>query len=241
MSQTYTIVTVANKIPEQSYYTFHEHFKSLKGEQPLVLGVNPGEYGGLGSKPRLLYHAIKENYITTPYIIFNDCFDLVYACEPKELFLKYKQFCSPIVVSAEKNCFPGDLRDQYDALGEDLDTPYQYLNSGMIVGDTEAILTVLESMDAKNIPNDYWDGEKMVNPNDQLYWQHEFIKQPVQISLDRYQILCNALHDVTADELDFEQDRIYNKVTKTFPCSFHLNGGAKTGGLREPILEKLKL
>ncbi len=241
MSEVYTIVTVANQRPVQNYYTFDEHFRSLRGEVPLVLGTHPGEYGGLGSKPRLLYHAIKEKGITTPYIIFNDCFDLVYACEPSNLFLKYQQFASPIVVSAEKNCFPTDLKEQYDALGEDIDTPYQYLNSGMIVGETEAILAVLESMDAKNIPNDYWDGQQMVNPNDQLYWQHEFIKQPVKISLDRYQILCNTLHDVTADELDFEQDRIFNKTTKTFPCSFHLNGGAKTGGLREPILEKLKL
>lgn len=237
----YQIVTVANKIPTQSYYTFHEHFRSLKGEVPLVLGVNAGEYGGLGSKPRLLFKAIKENKIKADHIIFCDCFDLVFAVEPKQLFLKYLQFASPFVISAEKNCFPADTKDDYDKLGEDFDSPYKYLNSGMIVSETKAMLAVLESMDAKNIPNDYWDGQKMVNPNDQEYYQKEFIKQPVPMVLDRYQILCNTLHDVTADELDFEGERIFNKTTKTFPCSFHLNGGAKTGGLREPILEKLKL
>lgn len=240
---SYTIVTIANKIPQESYYTFHEHFKSLQGEQPLVLGVASGEYGGLGSKPRLLYNAIKENKITTSHIIFNDCFDLVYAVPPKELFEKYIQYKSPFVISAEKNCFPADTKEEYDKLGEDFGSPYKYLNSGMIVAEVEAMLSVLESMDAKNIPNDYWSEEKncMINPNDQEYYQHQFLKQPVQMTLDRYQILCNTLHSVELDELDFSGERIRNKTTGTLPCSFHLNGGAKTGPCRVPILKHLNL
>lgn len=240
---SYTVVTIANRIPQESYYTFHEHFKSLQGEQPLVLGVNQGEYGGLGSKPRLLYNAIKENKIQTTHIIFNDCFDLVYAVTPKQLYLKFLQFAAPFVISAEKNCFPVDTKEEYDKLGDDFDSPYKYLNSGMIVAEVPAMLAVLESMDAKNIPNDYWSEEKncMINPNDQEYYQQQFLKQPVPMVLDRYQILCNTLHSVEPDELDFSVDRIFNKVTGTFPCSFHLNGGAKTGGLREPILKHLNL
>jgi hypothetical protein len=156
------------------------------------------------------------------------------------LFLKYRQFAAPVVISAEKNCFPADLKDEFDErhIGG---SPYKYLNSGMIVGETEAILTILESMDAKNIPNDYWDGEKMINPNDQEYYQEEYLKQPVPIVLDTAQILCNTLHSVELDELDFSEQRIANKITRSYPCSFHLNGNAKTSGLREPVLKKLGL
>lgn len=243
MSKEYTIVTVANKIPHEWYYTFHEFFKSLQGVQPLVLGVNPGEYGGLGSKPRLLHNAIKEKQIETPYIIFCDCFDIVFAVHPDRLFQKYVQFAADIVVSAEKNCFPATYKEQYDAITEDIGSPYRYLNSGMIVGKTDAIFAVLESMDAPNIPNDYWSAEQncMINPNDQEYWQHEFLKQSAEIRLDHYQILCNTLHDVPLEELDFTMPRIYNTVIKSFPCSYHLNGGAKTGPCREPILKHLNL
>lgn len=240
---TYTIVTIANKIPQEPYYTFHEHFRSLKGEVPLVLGVNAGEYRGLGSKPRLLYAAIKENKIKTTHLIFNDCFDLVYAVKPSELFEKYLLFKSPFVISAEKNCFPADLKKEYDELGEDFESPYKYLNSGMIVAEVPAMLSVLDSMDAKNIPNDYWSEENncMINPNDQEYYQQEFLKQPVPMILDRFQILCNTLHDVKKEDLDFTYGGtgIYNKETNTFPCSFHLNGSSKTEGLREPVLQKL--
>lgn len=237
----YSIVTVANKRPTEPYYTFDEFFKSVGDEKVYVLGTHEGEYGGLGSKPRLLYHTIKSGQIKSKHIIFCDCFDLVFAIPPKMVFEKYLKFASPFVISAEKNCFPDTYKAQYDELADDFDTPYKYLNSGMIVAETEAMLTVLESMDAANIPNDYWDGEKMVNPNDQEYYQKEFLKKPVHMMLDRYQVLCNTLHDVKVDELDFSGERIYNKETKTYPCSFHLNGGAKTGGLREPILNHLKL
>ena len=238
---SYTIVTVANKKPTENYYTFDEFFKSLNGEQISILGTHEGEYGGLGSKPRLLYHAIKNGDIKERHIIFCDCFDLVFAVPPKELFKKYLQFASPFVISAERNCFPDTHKKEYDDLGEDFDSPYKYLNSGMIVAETDAMFTVLESMDAKNIPNDYWDGEKMINPNDQEYYQKEFLKQPIPMVLDRYQILCNTLHDVKEDEFGFTQERLFNKVTGTYPCSFHLNGGAKTGECRTPILKHLKL
>jgi len=236
----YSIVTVANKRPTEPYYTFDEFFKSVGDEKVYVLGTHEGEYGGLGSKPRLLYHTIKSGQIKSKHIIFCDCFDLVFAVNPSQLYLKYLQFATPFLISSERNCFPADLKEDYDKLDSG-GSPYRYLNSGMIVAETEAMLSVLESMDAANIPNDYWDGEKMVNPNDQEYYQREFLKQPVPMVMDTFQILCNTLHDVTADELDFEQDRIFNKTTQTYPCSFHLNGGAKTGGLREPILNHLGL
>lgn len=240
---SYRVVTICNRVPQEDYYTLREWGLSLKGETPLILGTQPGEYGGLGSKPRLLYHAIKEGKIPESHIIFCDCFDLVFAIPPNQLYLKYLQFQSPFVISAEKNCFPADTKEAYDKLGEDFDSPYKYLNSGMIVAETVAMLAVLESMDAQNIPNDYWSPEKncMINPNDQEYYQHQFLKQPVPMLLDRYQILCNTIHSVEPDEFDFEQEHIFNKVTKTYPASFHLNGGAKTGNCRTPILNHLNL
>lgn len=236
----YSIITVCSHVPQQNYFCLNEFVKSLQGETLLALGTQPNSYGGLGSKPRLLYHAIKNNQIKTKHLIFCDCFDVVFASSPSDLFHQYSQFNIPLIISAEKNCFPVDLKDEYDKF--DSPTTYKYLNSGMIVGETEAILTCLESMDAPNIPNDYWDGEKMVNPNDQFYWQQTYLKQPVDIILDRYQVLCNTLHQVSKDELEFlDNGFIKNKETETYPCSFHLNGSAKTDGLREPILKQLNL
>ncbi len=237
---SYKIVTVCNRAPSEPYYCLSEWFKSLQGVEPLILGHNPGEYGGLGSKPRLLYNAIKEDKIKESHIIFCDCFDLVFATHPDELFKTYLGIEVPFIISSEKNCFPTDLKEEYDALATS-ESPYKYLNSGMIIADKYALFKVLEAMDAQNIPNDYFDGEKMVNPNDQAYYQYWFLRQPVPMAMDTKQILCNTLHSVIIDELDFSGSRIKNKITDTYPCSFHLNGNAKTEGLREPILKHLGL
>lgn len=141
----YKLVTVANMRPTQPYYTFDEFFKSLAGEQIFVLGSQPGEYGGLGSKPRLLYNAIKGGLFNdVKHLIFCDCFDIVFAVPPIFLFNRYKEFRESLVISAEKNCFPNDLKDEFDARHKG-GSPYKYLNSGMIVGEVEAMLAVLES------------------------------------------------------------------------------------------------
>lgn len=240
MNNDYQIVTVANKRPTEDYYTFDEFFRSTHGEMVFILGSQPRAYGGLGSKPRLLYHAIKNKQITAKHLIFCDCFDIVFVDAPRVLFEFYQEFNSSVVISSEKNCFPDTYKEQYDMLS---DKPYRYLNSGMVVGETDAILAILEHIDAPNIPDDHWSDEKncMINPNDQEYYQKVFLEQPVKISLDYDQILCNTLHSVAVDDLDFDGDMIFNKETKTCPISFHFNGGAKTGGLREPILKKLNL
>jgi len=242
MSKSFQVVTVCNKVPREPYYCLREWFASLGELQPLVLGNQPGQYGGLGSKPRLLYGAIKDGSIKSTHVIFCDCFDLVFATSPMELFQTFLQFKKPFVISAEKNCFPPDTKDEYDKFDSG-GSPYKYLNSGMIVAEVDALLTVLEAIDAPNIPNDYYSEEKncMINPNDQEYYQNIFLKQPVEMVLDYDQILCNTLHSATMDDLDFSGERIRNNETESFPCSFHANGGAKSSGILPPILNHLKL
>jgi hypothetical protein len=244
MSKDYTIVTVCTHFPRENYFCLNEYFKSLKEESVLVLDSHYTNYGGLGSKPRSVYKAIKEELINTEYIIFTDCFDFVFSQSPKNLFDTYLAYfpSKPLVISAEKNCFPADLKEEYDKLP--YTSSFRYLNSGMVVGKTKDLFKVLESMDATNIPNDYFDTEKncQINPNDQEYYQKEYLKQPIPMQLDYNQILCNTLHSVQLDDLEFLTMKfIRNKETDTLPCSFHMNGNAKTEGLREPILKHLNL
>jgi hypothetical protein len=236
----YQVVTICNRFPTEPYYCLNEWAASLKGHEPLVISGIGSLYQGLGDKPKFVYRAIKKGLIKTKYIIFCDSWDLVFASPLDELIELFQIFKKPIVISSEKNCFPDDVRDEYDKLP--FTSSYKYLNSGMIVGETEALLAVLEAMDAENIPNDYvMENGQNFHYNDQSLYQHIFLKQPVEMALDYDQLLCNTLHSVQMDELDFSGDRIYNRETHTFPCSFHMNGSAKTDGLRWPILSKLKL
>jgi hypothetical protein len=234
----FSIVTVASKAPFEMYYTFKEFFESLRrhNHTPIVLGQ--GEpFRGLGSKPKLLRKAILNGEVNNKYTIFCDSWDLVYAGSPELVMERYRTFNSPFVCSSEKNCYPADLNDN--------PSPYKYLNSGFIVAETEALLTVLESMNLDNVPDDYFDTKKNchIHINDQFLFQEEFVKQPVKMVLDYRQILCQTLHDVRPHELDFN-DRlgIRNIELDTYPLAFHLNGSAKTDhGIREMILKRLGL
>lgn len=240
--QSFKIVTVSDKIPTQDYYCYHEFIKSCGKHEPIILGKEPNSFKGLGSKPKLLYKAIKDKTINTKQIIFCDSWDLVLAAEPIELLLCVDAYKADLIISAEKNCFPSDLKEEYDNL-KGFKGSYGYLNSGMIIGSVEALLATLEAMDLDNVPDDYYDAEKGCNVhiNDQFLFQQIFLKQTVDIKLDYHQMACNTLHQVGIDELDFSEDRIRNKETGTYPCSWHFNGNAKTEGLRDPILRHLKL
>lgn len=254
MIEDFSIVTCCNRVPSEPYYCLNEFAKSVGRDRDklIVLDERMGRWDGLGTKPKWLYKAITEKKVSAKYIIFCDCWDLVFSLSPTHLFQTYRTlFKSPLVISAEKNCFPADLKEQYDALPHS--SSYRYLNSGMIVGETDAMLATLEAMDLSNVPDDYRkeDGG-MYHVNDQFLYQQIFLKQPVWIELDYHQTLCNTLHSVKIEELDFidsgkqkgmdeERGVIFNRETMSIPCSFHLNGSAKTDGLREPILKHINL
>lgn len=240
----FKIVTCCNRLPYEDYYCLPQFVNSLGNDVDKLLVLSEenmqGKWDGLGTKPKWLYKVIKDGIIDTKYIIFTDCWDMVFAGEPNELFDMYLVIDKPIVISCEKNCFPGDLKTEYDAMP--FRSSYRYLNSGMIVGETDAILAALEAMDLGNVPDDYRkeDGS-MEHINDQFLWQQLFLKQPVEMVLDYEQKLCNTLHGIKIEDLDFSGDLLFNKETQVAPCSFHFNGSAKTDGLREPVLKHLNL
>src|SRR5687767_3893022 len=127
---TYNVVSISNRVPTEWYYLYSEFLRSLS-EQPMI--IQPGWWGGLSTKPKVLHQAIKEKVIDTTHIIFSDCWDLVFTAPPKEIMERYLSFNSPIVISCEKNCFPADLKEDFDNLLPP--TQYKYLNSGFIVGE----------------------------------------------------------------------------------------------------------
>jgi hypothetical protein len=237
---SYKVVSISSGRPDAWYYLYDEYFKSLNDTPPTVF--QPVNWGGLSTKPKILYQAIVQKQINTKYIIFCDCWDLVFAATPNEIMERYFTFGSPIVISSEKNCFPDDLKKEFDELNPP--TIYKYLNSGFIVGETDAILACLEAMDLPNMQDDHYDPVKNCNvhPNDQYEWMKIFVKQPVKIRLDYGQELSQTMHDTDIEDFDLSKTRIRNRITNSHPCVFHFNGGSKDNmTLREPILKHLNL
>lgn len=240
---SYQVVTISNRTPSEWYYIPHLWRKSLMGVEPLIItGEGYEPWGGLASKPKYLHRAMKEGRITEEYIIYCDSWDLVFACHPEEIIETFKAFNCDVVINAEKNCFPGTYKEEYDKINAP--TEWKYLNSGFVVAKTEAWFKCLEAMDLENVGVDHYDPIKgcNVHPEDQSLTQKVFLEQPVKMELDYHCILAQTLHDADMSEFDFSGERIKNKVTNSFPCSFHLNGNAKDKDhIRTPILTHLNL
>lgn len=251
MSNSFKIVTIANHFPTQDYYCHQSLFKSVRDNEILVLGKGEMEYTGLSDKPRILYNAIKDGKIPEKYIVFIDAFDVVFADTLEGIMDKFESFNSSIVIGAERNCFPNNFKKEYDRLQHT--SSFKYLNSGVIVGETEAILTVLEAMDAPNLPRDYHDNIKGYNHhfNDQAYYMDLYLRQPVKMRLDYKCLIAQNMQDVTFDDIeligksgvyvDFLYPHIKNKETNTTPSIIHWNGGSKSAGTMQPILQHLNL
>lgn len=243
MSKDYTIVAISDKFPVQPYYCYDQCFKSFanKGEEIMLLGKEHGYHGSLIERPRLMHRILKEGMVKTKKILYMDCWDLVLGGTMAEIFEKHASNNCDITISAERNCFPHDLKESFDELAP-TNSSYKYLNCGVIVGDTEALLAILEDMDAANLPADSHHPELGWNyPNEQIEFQKVFLRQPVKIALDYTQDITWCLHDVGVNELGYAQNRMYNNETCKFPSILHMNGNGKTNGTRESVLSHLKL
>lgn len=239
---SYKVVTISNRTPHEWYYLQKEFYKSLEGNDVLTINrSHERPFNGLATKPKWLYSSIKAGEIKEKYIILVDNWDVVFGAEPKEVMLKYFNENADIVISGESNCFPDTYKKQYDEIA--LPMPYRYLNSGVIVGSTDAILACLEAMDLPNVQDDYRNPDgSAYHSNDQTEWQKIFLMQPVKIVLDYNQSISQTLHNAKPEDFNFSEERIRNVITNSKPSIWHFNGGSKDNlSLRNPILNHLNL
>ena len=234
------IVTVANAKPAASYFCFDAMLASCRrfGHEPLILGWGQ-RWGGLGNKPRLLLKAIESGQITDDHILFLDAFDTLLARPPCDIMAAYAEYNAPIVWGAERNLFPKiEHEDSYFPFSAE---GFRYLNSGVCVAQTDAMLAALRQIGAADIQDDHKsaDGTHDVNPNDQEIWLRAFAEWPKSMALDTECRIALNMHSVTPDDLDLSGERIKVLATGAEPCVVHFNGPAKSAGLLAPVLAKL--
>src|SRR4051812_33672380 len=111
---SYRIVTITSGEAKEWYYLQKEFYRSLNGYN--VLTLQPTQWLGLSTKPKILYKAIKGGMIKERIMIFTDSWDVVFGVSPDVVIETYQGFDTPIVISAEENSFPADLKTEYDNL-----------------------------------------------------------------------------------------------------------------------------
>lgn len=238
MIMTTTVVTVSSRFPTEPYYRYDVFLKSLDklGVVPVVLGMNE-PWHGLMTKPNH-FRAWLRASSPTPRVIICDSWDIAFAEHPDSINQRCEDlFGDAVVFNGEKGCWPrAELAEKFPDQG----TPWRYLNSGFMCGPAVKILYLLESMELERIGVDRKENNRKIEPNDQGEFQYAFTCQPVPMVVDGKCQLAQTLSACTMDEFDLSHDRIFNKITGTYPGVFHFNGGSKND-LMPAFLTKLGL
>lgn len=216
-----TVVACADKEPQIDY--LNRGFKAFTascrkfGHEPLLLGWGQ-PWRGLGNKPKLLKQAIESGQIKTEFMLFCDAFDVILLDSPAAI---HAILGDRFVWNAEKNCFPeAGMACDF----EQVPSPYKFLNSGVCHAPTDIMLEALTEMKADEIPDDHWDGKRRVEPNDQWYWQMQFLHGSVPMELDHGCKVFQTLHAVEDTEVTYSRGVALNSVMWTNPVVLHANG-----------------
>lgn len=163
---------------------------------------------------------LKEGFT---HVLYSDSRDAFFTGGPEEIVLKYKAMgYPPCVVSAERACNPNDsYREHYPDPG----TPYRFHN----VGGYLAL-----------IPWMYGSFKRMVSyfnrsGDDAEIWQWGWSEGWFRPKIDS---TCEIFQTNTGWEgevLEVREGRLYNTITKTNPCVYHL-----PGGYTDPVRGKLE-
>lgn len=241
------VVTFMGKTPapHETYYRPEKLFASIRkfGFEPVVLGTQSGEWGGLGSKVKLLKRAIETGVLTCDYLILTDSFDVVFAASPAEIVEKFLdiQALSPakpsILWNSEKSCFSdASLADKHPPTK----SSFKYLNSGFCVGELEGFKAAFRECDPDQILDDHTkpDGSRHED-NDQDWWMRRFLFGSLSMELDTETQICVALHEVHPHELDFSGEKIIVNENGNSPLAYHFNGTGKGMPYRDLIESRL--
>lgn len=216
------IIGVSSRIPHEIYYKYPECLRSYRrfGNEPVVLGLDGG-YHGLLSRAKLLRNYLRTGVVKSPVMIWSDLWDVICVRNPESIVEQFKGFNTSIVLNAERECFPdASLTDQFPDRG----TPYRYLNSGFWVGETEAILEMLERADVEDDVDYQKPDGTWVHHCEQLNIQKAFLNQVVPMKLDTNGEICLTLVGAPDDEVQICEGRPYNKNMCNFPSVVHANG-----------------
>jgi hypothetical protein len=235
------VVTVASDINNSGFVNYLKPSCEYYKLDFLVL-----EYDDTFFSNRLkdaLLHEYLKDVSDEELIFFTDATDAAFLADEKEILRKFHTFNSPLVFSAEVNCWPDSaMQDTYPAIS----THFRYLNSGGFMGKAGFI---------KEIYNKYpifdpvFDSE--FNWSNQYYWHHVFIKESSNIKLDHHcelfyntaiwydnindfrtrlrssnekQVMYQAEKLRLDNEIIFANGRIKSNITQTLPCHIHFPG-----------------
>lgn len=159
--------------------------------------------------------------IKKKYILFSDGFDSFMLANEKQILRKFKQLKTSVVASGSYTKHIASPRYKT------VDKPFKYICAGQFMGERRALIKGLQIMYSKR------GGEFSDNVMWDTAYKHKWFKFKVDHDCKLFQAMCT----VGEDMVYFKGEKIYNKATRTYPCSIHFNG-PKGGATCGVLLDK---
>jgi hypothetical protein len=234
------VITVASDLNNSGFVNYLKPSCEFYKMDFLVL-----EYDDVFFSNRLK-DALLEEYLKQvdddEIIFFTDATDTAFLTDEEEILKKYYSFNSPLVFSAEVNCWPST---SFESVYPKTTSPFKYLNSGGFIGKAGYIKKLYQDYPIFSTVYD-----EPYTWSNQHYWNHVFIKESETIRLDyNCDIFYNTaikLDDINDfkrklksneakemydaekrrldDEIAFVGGRIESKIVQTLPCHIHFPG-----------------
>ena len=213
--------------------------KSCKtyGLQYKIMGLNTQWNGGNmsngpggGQKINLLLETLND-LNDNQIVLVTDSYDVIMSANSKEIIKKYKKFNNNIVFATESCCWPD--KHKSNLFPKIKNRKNLYLNSGGFIGDVKSIKQLIDSVpnhsDDQRFYIDIFLGLKHKKSNNLngISGPGAHLKSNLNsnIVLDYNCEIFQCLNDAETDLfIDFSKSRIFNKITKTYPCQIHGNG-----------------
>lgn len=186
-----------------------------------------------GFKDKLV--AMQEFLATLPptdVVCFVDGYDVTCFFDNTEVLEKFKAYGVDVLFSAETSCYPwSHVQHLYPSTS----SIYRYLNSGGYMGYVAALQQVLSR-------------DMSASPCDQGYMTYYYLNHvhdknaTFKMELDRGCVIFQSAYAIPWSHFLIKEGRLYNKVTRTYPCFLHYNGQQhlmKGGGSLMPIVYAL--
>jgi hypothetical protein len=205
-------VTIATNISPQSERLLKSLHRNSIDTSILAVGC---KWQGFGNKIfwlREYFSALDLLIDSDPIILFVDAYDVINLAPRAELLEKFRSFDSPIVVGAEKSCWPNPA----DApLFPHQEKPFRFLNAGCIIGYKSAISKCIAKF--------------AISPMDseQGAWTKAFLSGEDNIKIDYDGKLFFNLHGADLSDYEvtgLERGRWTLTHSRETPCIIHGNG-----------------
>jgi hypothetical protein len=169
-------------------------------------------------------------------VMFIDGFDVLINNQPENIINKYYELTTgeKALFSAEKACWPySSLHNLYPVTS----SKYKYLNSGTYISTVKILKKLFISIMNK-INKVYYKMYDIMIDDQGLFTKIFLFEHQDLIMLDYNAEIFNCLYD-SINDIEFKDNKIYNKTTNTYPMVLHGNNASSKDFLLNDIYNVL--